>query len=65
MGQRLAFTKASMVRAIKAVEMAGLFVIGAKPDGTLIIGEKPLDTSSLVPVPVQNDPDSSWRDQGQ
>lgn len=59
----LPFTEASIARLIKGIERAGRFVIGAKPDGTLIIGNKPLEASSMVPVPVQNVPASKWEDQ--
>jgi hypothetical protein len=46
----IAFTAASIARAIKGVEQAGLFVIGVKADGTLIVGNKRIETASLVPV---------------
>ena len=36
-------------RAIKGVELAGQFVIGVRPDGTLIVGDKAVDITSLVP----------------
>lgn len=49
MSRALPFTVASMARAIKGVELAGRFVIGVKPDGTLIVGNKPLDAATLVP----------------
>ena len=50
------FTAASLARAIKGVELAGRFVIGVMPDGTLIVGEKPVDSASLVPVVEQPSP---------
>jgi hypothetical protein len=37
----LPFTEASLARAIKGVERAGRYVIGVRPDGTLIVGDKP------------------------
>ncbi|KWV45902.1 hypothetical protein AS156_23095 [Bradyrhizobium macuxiense] len=49
MTKSLTFTEASLARAIKGVQRAGLFVVGVKPDGTLIVGDKPIDVSSLVP----------------
>jgi hypothetical protein len=52
----LPFTEASLARAIKGVERAGRFVIGVKADGTLIIGDKPVETTSLVPVIEQPSP---------
>jgi hypothetical protein len=50
MTKALSFTAASLARAIKGVEQAGRFVIGVRPDGTLIVGDKPVDVTSLVPV---------------
>jgi hypothetical protein len=52
----LPFTEASIARAIKGVERAGLFVVGVKPDGTLLISAQPLDTTSLVPVELEQSP---------
>jgi hypothetical protein len=52
----LPFTEASLARAIKGVERAGRFVIGVKANGTLIIGDKPVETTSLVP---KDDPPSA------
>jgi len=50
MTKPLPFTKASLARAIKGVELAGRFVVGVNVrDGTLLISDKPLDTTSLVP----------------
>lgn len=63
MTRALAFTEASLARAIKGVERAGRFVIGVRADGTLLIGDKPLETAYLDPVPVQDDPASKWEDQ--
>lgn len=58
----ISFTAASIARAIKGVERAGRFVVGVRPDGTLIIGDKFVEATSLVPVPVQNVPASKWED---
>lgn len=49
MTKAIPFTAASLARAIKGVEAAGLFVVGVKPDGTLIVGDKPVDVASIVP----------------
>jgi hypothetical protein len=57
----LPFTEASIARLIKGIERAGRFVIGAKPDGTLIIGDGPIDSSSLVPAEPQSSPPSEMR----
>jgi hypothetical protein len=62
MTKALPFTAASLARAIKGVELAGRHVVGVKPDGTLIVAEKPVDTASLVPVIEQNAPASKWQD---
>lgn len=64
MTKPLPFTAAGLARAIKGVELAGRFVIGVKADGTLIVGDKPLETASMVPLQGQNAPASKWEDQG-
>ncbi len=56
MTARIPFTVASLARAIKGVEQAGRFVIGVKPDGTLIVADKPVETASLVPDIEQPSP---------
>lgn len=56
MTRALTFTEASLARAIKGVERAGRFVIGVKTDGTLIVGDKPVETTSLVPLDTQPSP---------
>jgi hypothetical protein len=63
MTKPLPFTEASLARAIRGVERAGRFVVGVKSDGTLLIGNKPLDTASLVPEIEQDIPASKWEDQ--
>jgi len=54
MSRPLPFTAASLARAIKGVEKAGRFVVGVKADGTVIVGDKPVDTTSLVPTDAQS-----------
>jgi hypothetical protein len=49
MSRTIPFTAASLARAIKGVELAGRFVIGVMPDGTVIVGDKPVETASIVP----------------
>ncbi len=56
MPKALPFTEVSLARAIKGVERAGRFVIGVKTDGTLIVGDKPIDSASLVPQVAQDAP---------
>ena len=53
MTKPLPFTAAGIARAIKGVEKAGRFVLGVRPDGVLIVGDKPIDTASFVPVNEQ------------
>lgn len=63
MTKALPFTEASLARAIKGVERAGRFVIGVRADGTLIVGDKPVETASMFPTASQNAPASKWEDQ--
>jgi hypothetical protein len=59
----LPFTEHSLARRIRGVRRAGLHVVGVRPDGTLIVGDQPVDVASLVPPDKQDDPASKWRDQ--
>ena len=61
MSKALPFTEASLARAIKGVQRAGLFVVGVKPDGTLIVGDKPVDITSLIPTESEHSPPSGRR----
>lgn len=63
MTKAIPFTAVSLARAIKGVELAGRFVIGVRPDGTLIVGDKPLETASMIPLESHNAPASKWEDQ--
>jgi hypothetical protein len=63
MTKALPFTANGLARAIKGVELAGRFVVGVRPDGTLIVGDKPVDTTSLVPQIAHDAPASKWEDQ--
>jgi hypothetical protein len=63
MTKALPFTEASLARAIKGVERAGLFVIGVRANGTLIVGDKPIDSASMIPANGQDEPASKWEDQ--
>jgi hypothetical protein len=60
MTRALPFTKASLRRVIEAVESAGKFVIAIRPDGTIVVGDKPVDATYLTP---ENQPASKWEDQ--
>jgi hypothetical protein len=59
----LPFTEVSLARAIKGVERAGRFVVGVRPDGTLIVGDKPIDSASIISPLAQNADSSKWEDQ--
>jgi hypothetical protein len=64
MTRALPFTEVSIARLIKGVVRAGHFVIGVRPDGTLIVGDKPIETASMIPQEGQNAPASSkWEDE--
>jgi hypothetical protein len=63
MTRGLTFTAASLARAIKGVEQAGKHVVGVCPDGTLILGDKPVDTATLLPSTRHDAPASKWEDQ--
>jgi hypothetical protein len=64
LSKALPFTSASLARAIKGIEAAGRFAVGLKlDDGTLIIGDKPVDTASLIPAQVHDAHASKWEDQ--
>lgn len=56
MTKPLPFTEASLARAIRGVERAGKHVVGVRPDGTLIVAERPLDPASLAPSEMEQSP---------
>lgn len=56
MTKALPFTALGLARAIKGVELAGRSVLGVRPDGTLIVGDKPIDSASLLPQLEQDTP---------
>jgi hypothetical protein len=62
MTKALPYTRASLARRIRGVQEAGLHPIGVTADGTVLIGEKPLDSASLVPLIEQDVPASKWED---
>jgi hypothetical protein len=64
MTRALPFTEASVARAIKGVGRAGLFVVGVRPDGTLIVADKPVDVTSLVPADAQKSSAAEARQMG-
>jgi hypothetical protein len=62
MTRALPFTTISLARAIKGVERAGRFVIGVRANGTLIVGDKPIETASMIPLAGHNESASKWED---
>jgi hypothetical protein len=63
MTRALPFTVISLARAIKGVERAGRAVIGVMADGTLIVGDRAVNTASMIPLRGQNADASKWEDQ--
>jgi hypothetical protein len=61
MTRALPFTAASLARAIKGVELAGRFVVEVRADGTLIVGDKLIETASMIPIDAQSSPTSVRR----
>jgi hypothetical protein len=53
MTEKLPFTQQSIRRAIEAARKAGLHVLAIRADGTVIVGEHPVDGSKLVPTAPQ------------
>lgn len=53
MTEKLPFTQLSIRRAIEAARKAGLHVLAIRADGTVIVGDHPVDGSKLVPTAAQ------------
>jgi hypothetical protein len=53
---KVPFTQASITRIVKGLEAAGRFVVGVKPDGTMIVADQSLDRSSIVPSELEQSP---------
>ena len=49
MTKALPFTVDSIARLIKGLEKAGKHVVGVRPDGIMILGDKPAGNVPLVP----------------
>ena len=66
MTKPLPYTAAGIARQIRGVTDAGLHAIGVTVDGTVLIGDKPIDTTSLAPAPLleHDNPASKWGDEG-
>jgi hypothetical protein len=56
MTRRLPYTIASVKLARKTIEAIGLHVVGIRPDGSLLVADKPIDVASLVPAEAQSSP---------
>lgn len=56
MTKALPFTEASIARSIKGAQRGGLYVVGIRPDGTLITSDKPLETASIVVADAEPSP---------
>jgi hypothetical protein len=50
MTRALPFTEASLARRIKGAEKAGKHAVAITVDGTVLIADKPLDVTSIVPA---------------
>jgi hypothetical protein len=61
MTRALPFTKANLKRRIDAAREAKLYVLGMKSDGTLILGEKPIEAASVAPQDAQPSPPATRR----
>jgi hypothetical protein len=65
MTSALPYTEASLARRIRGVQRAGLHVVVVKADGTLIVADKPVDITSLVPLKAQTSPAVEFRRMGE
>lgn len=62
MTKALPYTEASIARRMRGAVKAGFYPVGIKPDGTVIVAEKPIDVTSLIPQDRQNAETSKWED---
>lgn len=64
MTTKLPFTYGGLRRAIKAARKSGLYVIGIRPDGTLLVSDRPAPEVyvALQPDPGQAEDHSRWLD---
>lgn len=53
MTTKAAATQMSIQRAIRAAQKQGLHVLAIRPDGTVIIGEHPIETTDVIPTAPQ------------
>lgn len=62
MTARLPFTQATVRRAIAAARAEGLHVHGIRPDGTVIIGDKPSPGTTQTETAAHDAPPSKWEE---
>lgn len=62
MTKALPFTKHGLRRAIAAAREEGLAVVGIRPNGDLIIQEKPDELKAVLQPPEDDAPRSKWQD---
>jgi hypothetical protein len=43
-------TEMTIRRAIAAARKAGLYVLAIRPDGTVVVGERPINSADVVPA---------------
>ena len=45
----------SIQRAIKAAQKQGLHVLAIQPDGTVVVGKQPIETTDVIPTAPQTE----------
>jgi hypothetical protein len=61
MTARAPATETTIRRAIAAARKAGLYVLAIRPDGTVVVGERPIDSADVIPA-VPKSPDEAERE---
>jgi hypothetical protein len=56
MTKALPDTAAGIARRITGIRKAGLYPLGVTTDGTVLMGDKPIDPASLAPVDAAPSP---------
>jgi hypothetical protein len=51
-------TQMSIQRAIKAAQKQGLHVLAIRPDGTVVVGKQPIETTDVIPTAPQTTDDA-------
>lgn len=55
MTARAPASQASIRRAISAARKEGLHVLAIRPDGTVVVGKQPIETTDVIPSAPLND----------